>query len=70
MRFAIGLLHADMRLAVRNIWSDGHTDDGPFPLPAHPVLAEADLAPPIRAAVQGDRAGAATTNNGVQETPC
>ncbi|GBQ16440.1 FUSC family protein [Komagataeibacter rhaeticus] len=45
MRFAIGLLHADMRLAVRNIWSDGHTDDGPFPLPAHPVLAEADLAP-------------------------
>lgn len=45
LRFAIGLLHADMRLAIRNIWSDGQTDDGPFPLVAHPVLAETAFVP-------------------------
>ena len=45
MRFAVGLLHADMRLAVRNIWSDGRTDDGPFPLSGHPLLAEAAFTP-------------------------
>ncbi|GAN96759.1 hypothetical protein Geu3261_0097_002 [Komagataeibacter europaeus NBRC 3261] len=45
MRFAIGLLHADMRLAVRNIWSNGQTDDGPFPLSGHPFLAEASFEP-------------------------
>ncbi|GCE84384.1 FUSC family protein [Komagataeibacter diospyri] len=45
MRFATGLLHADMRLAVRNIWSDGQTDDGPFPLSGHPFLSEASFEP-------------------------
>ncbi|GAB6967575.1 hypothetical protein JCM25156A_16120 [Komagataeibacter kakiaceti JCM 25156] len=45
MRFAVGLLHADMRLAIRNIWSDGRTDDGPFPLTGHPLLAEVSFGP-------------------------
>ena len=45
MRFAVGLLHADMRLAIRNIWSDGRTDDGPFPLSGHPLLAEVSFGP-------------------------
>ncbi|AHI26830.1 FUSC family protein [Komagataeibacter swingsii] len=45
MRFAIGLLHADMRLAVRNIWSDGQTDDGPFPLSDHPFQSGAAFEP-------------------------
>ena len=50
MRFAVGLLHADMRLAVRNIWSDGRTDDGPFPLGGHPLVAEAGFEPAGKAA--------------------
>lgn len=46
MRFALGLLHADMRLAVCNIWSDGQTDESPFPPAGDPVLAEVSFGPP------------------------